>query len=422
MRVQVFEQWRGGHYFNYLEALLPLLSELADEVVVSLTPLAARSPDFEAKLGWCRALSNICFDVTVPEASPALPLRQRPRLLANLCQAVRRVRPDYLLVPSADAQTLALGALGHLGVAPLPPKLISEATFHCGYGPAVVSRKQALKELAYRFAYAGCTWRRLNFVNFLYFEHAVRQRYAWVRRARLVPDPVPQGPRLGREAARRLLGIPEDGRYLGLLGSLDARKAVPEMLAAFRAAQLGARDRLLLAGRLAPGFRPLLEGPYRDWVKSGCLVVLDRFLSEDELQLGYGALDVACIAYRDFPGLASLLLKALAAGRPVLADDFGWAGALVRRFGVGRVTRIADVTRFAVDMRASLEASADYGESEATKRLLAFHRVDNFAESMLAGVRWAAERPAIRPPTGWAWVLEALDPERLADTAPVATV
>ena len=37
MRVLVFEQWRGGHWFNYLECLLPRLSEIATEVVVAMT-------------------------------------------------------------------------------------------------------------------------------------------------------------------------------------------------------------------------------------------------------------------------------------------------------------------------------------------------------------------------------------------------
>lgn len=410
MRVQVFEQWRGGHYFNYLECLLPRLSALVDEVVVTMTPFALKSAEFEAKLGSCRSLPNVRFEGGVPGADPALPLGERLQLLLNLRDAVARTRPDYLLVPSADAQTLAMGALGHLGVSLLPKGLPSEATFHCGYGPAIASARHVLKEAVYRLAYSGCTWSRLNFVNFLYFEHALGRGCRWSGRARLVPDPVPQAPRLTSCEARRLLGIPEEGRYLGLLGSLDARKAIPEMLAAFRTARLGAQDRLLLAGRLDSVFRKLIADEYQDLIRCEKLVVLDRFLGEDELLQGYGALDLVCVAYRDFPGLASLMLKGLAAGRPVLANDFGWSGALVRRFGVGRAARISDPVRFAGAMREALDASADYSESEATKRLLAFHDIGNFADSMLDGVGLAAGKPGADRPVSWNWVLEALDP------------
>lgn len=406
MRVQLFEQWQGGHYFNYLECLIPPLSRMADEVLVSLTPQALASAAFADKLGACRALPNVRFEDGVPAASPALPLGERLQLLKNLRDAVARVRPDYLLVPSADAQTLAMSALGHLGIAALPRDLPSEAIFHYGYGPAIANRRHALKEAVYRFAYAGSTWSRLNFVNFLYYEHALRRRVRWSPRARLLPDPVPQPPRLAREEARRLLGIREDGRYLGLLGSLDVRKAVPELLAAFRAAHLGRHDRLLLAGRLAPAFRILIDEHYADLLADGCLVVLDRFLDEREMQQGYAALDLVCATYRDFPGLASLLLKGLAAGRPAVVHDFGWAAALVRRFAAGIAVDIGDTPAFAAALRRGLEESAAYAESEATRRLLAFHTESNFAATALAGVRRAAGVGDGGEAVGWGWVVE----------------
>lgn len=409
MRVQIFEQWQGGHYFNYLACLIPSLSALADEVVVSLTPRALAAAGSAERLAACRAIPNVRFENGVAEASPALPLGERLRLLKNLRDAVARVRPDYLLVPSADAQTLAMSALGHLGIAALPRDLPSEAIFHYGYGPAIASRRHALKEAVYRFAYAGSTWSRLNFVNFLYYEHALRRRVRWSPRARLLPDPVPQPPRLSRQEARRLLGIPEDGRYLGLLGSLDNRKAIPELLAAFRTARLGGSDRLLLAGRMAPAFRALLVEAGRDLLAGGRLIVLDRFLSEREMQQGYAALDLVCATYRDFPGLASLLLKGLAAGRPALVHDFGWSAALVRRFGAGIAVDIGDATAFAAALRRGLEESAGYVESEATRRLLAFHTEGNFAATALAGVRRAAGLGDAGEAVEWEWVKEGLE-------------
>ena len=412
MRVLVFEQWRGGHYFNYLTHLIPRLSELAGDVVVAMTERAAS--DFEPTLRARGAFQNVRFDTSVPEAAPALPARERSKVLGNLRDAVARHAPDYLLVPSADAQTLALGALGHLRIPVLPAHLTSEATFHQGYGPAIAKPKHVLKELAYTLAYSGCTWTRLNFVSFLYYEHAVKRGAGFARRARLVPDPVPNAPRLSRLEARRLLGIPEEGRYVGLLGSLDVRKAVPELLAAFRAARLGATDRLLLAGRLDPDFRALIDRDYADLVRAERVVVLDRFLSDDELVQGYGALDLVSTVYRDFPGLASLLLKGLAAGRPVLAHDFGWSRAVIKRFDVGATCDIESTPRFADSLRSALDASEHYVESEAVKRLLAFHAESNFTETMLEGVRHAAgNRDDVQRKT-WDWVLEALDPSRRA--------
>ena len=155
MRVLVFEQWRGGHYFDYLKCLLPRLSELASEVVVTLSRRALESEEFEAKIGAYRAFRNIRFEPIIPDADPSLPLRERLTLLMNVRNAIAHTKPDYVLVTSADAQTLAMGALGHIGITLLPKNIPSEATFHTGYGSAVANLNHLMKEAVYRFAVFG---------------------------------------------------------------------------------------------------------------------------------------------------------------------------------------------------------------------------------------------------------------------------
>jgi hypothetical protein len=70
MRALVFEQWQGGHYFNYLECLVPRLASICDEVVVAVTGLAAASPRFRRAARPLEALPNVRFDreVRVPDA------------------------------------------------------------------------------------------------------------------------------------------------------------------------------------------------------------------------------------------------------------------------------------------------------------------------------------------------------------------
>ena len=358
-----------------------------------------------------RAFTNVRFDSSIPHADPSLPIRERLTVLMHLRDAIMRIKPDYVLVPSADAQTLAMGTLGHLGLSLLPKHISTEATFHYGYGPALATLKHFMKEAVYRFSFSGSNWTHLNFINFLYYEYILRQRCRWAERARMVPHPVPKAARLPRTEARRLLGIPQDGRYIGLLGSLDPRKTVPELLIAFRGANLGATDRLLLAGRLDPLFRDLIAKEYNDLLKSERLVVIDRFLTENELTQGYGALDVVCATYRDFPGAASLMLRGIAAGRPVIAQDFGWPRAVIKRFKVGRTTDVTDIDRFSQDLRKALEESANYTELEGTKRLLTFHDPSNFIETMTDRIRQQSHKAQRHPLHTWNWVLEAVDPE-----------
>jgi len=252
---------------------------------------------------------------------------------------------------------------------------------------------------------------RLNFVNFLQYEDALCFPPPLAHLARAAGDPVPQPARLSIDAARRELGFEVDGRYVGMVGELDFRKAVPAALAAFRSANLRRSDRFLLAGRLHDAYRRIVREDYRDLVDSGRLIVIDRYLSERELVACFAAIDVHCSAYKQFSGLSSLLLKGVAAGRPVLASDLGWSRAVVNRFRLGRTTSMR-VEDFARAMSEALDASAGYREDAAVARLLEFHSVSNFVEGMTeSACRLAGKAPstAVR---SWPWVLEALPPDR----------
>lgn len=51
MKTLVFEQRQGGHYFNYLECLIPPLADFCGEVVVAVTVRAASTEPFARQLG-----------------------------------------------------------------------------------------------------------------------------------------------------------------------------------------------------------------------------------------------------------------------------------------------------------------------------------------------------------------------------------
>jgi glycosyltransferase involved in cell wall biosynthesis len=316
-------------------------------------------------------------------------------------------------LPTADEQVLALPLQALAGARRRLRATWIEALIHYKCYTAEASARERLLSAVQRELLRTGVFARLNFVNFLQFEDAVRRRPPLAKIARAAGDPAPQRPRIARSAARRALGLDPAGRYVGMVGGLDDRKAVPETLAAFRAARLGATDRLVLAGSLLPQYAKLIREEYQDLVRQGTLVLLDRFLTGEELAQAFAALDVHCSVFKSFAGLSSLMLKSLAAGVPVLVSDRpSWARATVRRFRVGHAADAASVEAFSRALRDALEASAAYSEDEAVVRLLRFHSVDNFAEGL---VETAAARAGKAPSASvlpWSWVLEALPPER----------
>lgn len=384
MRVLIYEQWHGGHHDNYMSCLVPQVARLCDRLVVGMG--ATMKASSTARNVWA-ALPNVEFAPTLPEVGPALRAGDRLAAARNLIATLRTVKPDFTLLPSADAQATGLAALNMVGFNALRRFGPVEGTLHFSYGHCALQGKERFKELVYRQTYRRVPYAVLNFVNFAYYEYVRDQQLIAPERMRFVGDPVPQPRRIGRSAARRLLGLRPDGRYLGLLGSLDHRKAIPQLLAAFRAAALAPDDRLVLAGALHAPYAALIGAQYGDLVKAGRLVVIDRYLTDAELAHGFEALDLATIAYGRFASLASLALKSIAAGTPIIAHDFGWLQAAVKRFGVGVTTDIFNPAVFARDMAAALERGPMRMDSEPLRRLLAFHTPENFVGQMTRGLR-----------------------------------
>jgi glycosyltransferase involved in cell wall biosynthesis len=201
-------------------------------------------------------------------------------------------------------------------------------------------------------------------------------------RCALMPDPV-DAPTVTRMAdARRALCVPPDGRLIACTGMLDERKGVDLLVRAFARAcqnnQLRADDRLLLAGLASARVRGILGGACAGLVRDGRIIVMDRFLSDEELALALAAPDVVCTPHPSHVGISSIALRALAAGRCVLASDFGWQGWFVERFGLGIACGVRSEEGFAASIGAALDAATDFTRTPTHDALLRFHSPENF--------------------------------------------
>jgi glycosyltransferase involved in cell wall biosynthesis len=124
------------------------------------------------------------------------------------------------------------------------------------------------------------------------------------------------------------------------------------------------------------------------------------------------ALDVVCTPYPAFGGLSSTLLEGVAAGRPILANAYGWSQAIIKRFQLGWTCDVYDHDRFVEAIRTGLDRSTSYRESEATMRLLAFHAPPNFGNVWVQRIREHDSSQAASDIRSWSWVLEAIPEER----------
>jgi len=402
MRVLIDQQYHLGHHYAYVKHLLPELLSISGDVHVAITSSGSASKEFTNYLS---PFQSVRFDVLHEEANPSLPMSDRLRVHQSFRGAVDRVRPDYVLIPSGDAQSTAMALYRWTARGHAPGRVPTEVGIHFGTGRAAHGRKSQMRDLANAVNLGLSGVRRVHLVNQLFYEESRRLPIVG-RYFSTVPHPVPAPTPLSKQDARRLLSIPETGRYIGLAASLDSRKAIPEFLAAFRTASTRTDERVLLAGWMNPSHSAVIERDFGDLIAGDRLMLKTGFLDTATYQAALAALDVVCTPYPRFYGLSSTLLEGLAAGRPILANAAGWSDAMVSRFGLGWTCDVLNHQAFVAAIRHALDNFETHQETEPIRRLLRYHTPENFARSWTEGIRGAAGLPA-KHPLRWEWVQAA---------------
>jgi glycosyltransferase involved in cell wall biosynthesis len=171
-----------------------------------------------------------------------------------------------------------------------------------------------------------------------------------------LPDPWDGAFPHDHEEAKQKLGIPADRFVFLCYGIGDRRKGLHLAVRALMELPVGSRLHLLCAGSLAPdtetarGLKVLKE--------QGRATVLDRYVSESEQGLCFGASDVVLLPYIEHFGSSGVLSLSAAAGRMVIASDEGLLARRIKEHSLGWVFPSGDAQALKMCMRdASLLSS-----------------------------------------------------------------
>jgi glycosyltransferase involved in cell wall biosynthesis len=197
------------------------------------------------------------------------------------------------------------------------------------------------------------------------------------------------------------LGIDRTRTCFLLLGSLDARRGVEEVLSAID--QLGAEHArsatLLLAGTLPPRDRRLVRTAIAHLrSSSACEVVLaEGTIPEQELMLYFHLADVVLVTHRRHVGSSGTLLHAAAAGRPVVATRAGLIGHQVRSRRLGATVDSASPRSIADGLRAALSTPPDdLFDAASAARFAAENTPERYAETLLDALTSPSAWPGAR--------------------------
>lgn len=146
----------------------------------------------------------------------------------------------------------------------------------------------------------------------------------------VLPDPWPLGNAAEQRTARERLGLPPDEKVFLHFGVANPRKGLRDAIAAW--SRLGPDAPLLLRAGMTrtdetEAFQPLVD--------SGRGLLHDWRIPDEQLGDYFAACDWVLLPYRRHEGSSGLLAAAAAAGRPVLAADYGVIGARVRQAVLG---------------------------------------------------------------------------------------
>ncbi|MGH9879730.1 MAG: hypothetical protein ACRD5H_19040, partial [Nitrososphaerales archaeon] len=242
------------------------MTQITDEVIVVTDVKASASEEFTVHLAPIKSCVKLEYSYKSTNGNA---LRIAFNKAQALYDAISRHRPHHVYVPYADGVTQVLGLC----------RLVKNNILTKGE----IEIEGLL--MGGRFAYPREHWYDLFFnqaritatelspfhiihhLDPIPFEALKKRGGKLAKISRLVPEPVEPIIPIASAEARRILGIPVDGRYIGCVGVLEGYKGIDRILRAFAEAKLEAVDRLLFVGRLAEDVRKILTSELTPLVK-----------------------------------------------------------------------------------------------------------------------------------------------------------
>ena len=385
MRALVFELDHSGHRMQYVRVLIEALGPLSKELVLFTSVEAAASEEYKTHLDGVTSSFRL---ETRQHRNRGTPLGSALSKLEAFRLALRNCRPDHVFVPYADGLAQILGAAHMFGAISLPDGVEIEGIVMRGrfaYPPN--HWYERLRTFAWLAATRMSPFQVLHQLDPIPYAAIKKIGGKLSDRNRIIPEPVESIPRLVVMEARRQIGIPTDGRYIISLGSGDVRKGTHLLLQAFARAKLATNDRLLLMGKLDREIRALVTEQMGPWLRDGRLIIIDQYLSHELFCLGLNAADVICAPYPRHVGSSGIVVRAAAIGKPILASDYGWVGAVVSTFGLGGTCPVSNLDRFSNQIRDSLDNAASFRQTDDGYRFVRFHTISNFIAHITARFR-----------------------------------
>lgn len=205
-----------------------------------------------------------------------------------------------------------------------------------------------------------------------------------------LPDPVereqPSAPDL--ERVRRNLGVPPNGRLWLVFGADIVRKGTREILRALPSGECARDVTLAFVGPIYQGqaqslFDAVAEARPRF---AGNIVVHPEFVPENEVACYFHAASLVFTLYHHHMGSSGALVRAAAAGTPVLSTEFGLLGYLTQTRKLGFTCNVKHEVALRNALRQAAQGVFSRAFDPTSARQFALeHDKSTFARKLLLG-------------------------------------
>lgn len=242
-----------------------------------------------------------------------------------------------------------------------------------------------------------------------YFPDFAQRHYRNGTKVTALPDPafpVPGQPTA--DDLRFIPAIPKTRNVFVLFGELTERKGVLPLLDALAmlSADIAERTAVIIAGRVDPDIRPAVHRAMDRLDSTNPRVRLhleDRRLSERELVALVDRSDVVLAPYQRFVGSSGILIWAARMQRPVICQDYGLLGHLVRLYALGLTTDATNPTALSEAISEAVRSGpATLADPAWMAGFIGPRTPERFASTILGRVSTGAGRTAVpaRTPNG----------------------
>ncbi|MCA9190949.1 MAG: glycosyltransferase [Planctomycetales bacterium] len=414
MRVLVFEPNYVGHNLAYVRHLMHGLGKLNCDPHFVTSVQSRESTEYQAQLG---DLTD-SFQTHAFEGFSSRANRNGIRvngfygaraILHVLNEAIVRIKPHHLYIPFGNPVANLLAYTN--GVTNLIRRNNIETEIILLFGRYSIPQSSFLGRWKRHFSLSLLhrgPWFRIHHI--LPFAVSTIQSFdpQLAAKTRLLPDPVTAPAPMSHQGACQKLGIPADGKYISLLGVLEERKGIYQLLTAFERAlpELAARDRLLLAGRPCPQVALRLGTSWSHLLQSGRVVLIDRYLDNEEMDAALRASATIATPYPRHQYSASIVIRAAASQVPVIANSIGWMRDVVQRHQLGKSCETNNPEVFS---QAIIESFRHSGKpNPSAQRFAEFHSVPNFVAHITDRLSRRLKEPSL-PSMSWQALLESTE-------------